>query len=476
MIEKIKPNWYLVAGIMLISLSHTSFSINFTAWFAYTPLLVYMLKTNGIKSRLILFGALIVGWSLATAKIITPPLIYPFVFMYSVPIAIFHLPGFLLWDKLRNRRAGIFIFPLAMTLMEWIQYTFTPLASWGAAAYTQVDTPAIMQSLSLFGMPGLSFLIYCVNITIAYFIIDKSQNLFTIKLLFIIVITVLIYGVVRINIYNFSHKETVTVAAVGTDSNVSGLPLPSKSINKAVRDSLFSRTIRAAAFGAKLVVWNEASTFVLPTEELDWKHSVTKLCRDHKITLYAAYVIPVSQSPLKYKNKYLFVNSNGQIEYEYNKHEPVPGEPAIKGTEILKVNRVDETKVGGVICYDYDFPYLAKNLGKLNADIVAVPSSDWKGIDPVHTKMASFRSIEQGHSIVRSTRFGLSAAINPIGDMVAQMSSYDKNNKIMVAQLPVNAVKTVYSMIGDFFIYLCAMFLAYLLFIAKNTKESDVNK
>jgi apolipoprotein N-acyltransferase len=468
MIKKINPNWYLVAGITLITLSHTSLSINFTAWIAYTPLLVYMLKTNGFKSRLMLFGALIIGWSLATAKIITPPLIYPFVFMYSVPIAIFHLPGFLLWNKFKNKKAAIYVFPLAMSLMEWIQYTFTPLASWGAAAYTQVDTPAIMQSLSLFGMPGLSFLIYWVNIAIAYFLIDKSQNLFTIKLLFIIVITVLIYGVVRINIYNFKPKETITVAAVGTDSNVSGLPLPSKSINEAVRDSLFSRTIRAAAFGAKLIVWNEASTFVLPNEEADWKQSLSKLCRKNKIALYAAYVIPFSQSPLKYKNKYLFVNTEGKIEFEYNKHKPVPGEPAMKGTEVLRVNQVEKTKVGGVICYDYDFPYLAKNLGKLNADIVAVPSSDWKGIDPVHTKMAAFRAIEQGHSIIRSTRFGLSAAINPVGDMVAKMSSFDKNNKIMVAQLPVTAVKTVYSMIGDFFIYLCTMFL---MFIVLNSKK-----
>ena len=470
MIKKINPNWYLVAGIVLIALSHTSFNINFTAWIAYTPLLVYLLKTNGFKSKLMLFGALIVGWSLATAKIITPPLIYPFVFLYSVPIAIFHLPGFLLWDKFRNRKAGLLVFPLAMTLMEWIQYTFTPLASWGAAAYTQVDTPAIMQSLSLFGMPGLSFLIYWVNIAIAYILVFKPKNLFIIKLPAIIVISVLVYGVVRINIYNFKHKETITVAAVGTDSNVSGLPLPSNSINKAVRDSLFRRTIKAATFGAKLVVWNEASTFILSTEEEEWKQSLSKLCRENKISLYAAYVIPFSQSPLKYKNKYLFINSTGQIEYEYNKHEPVPGEPAIKGTEILKVNQIEKSKIGGVICYDYDFPYLAKNLGKLNADIVAVPSSDWKGIDPVHTKMAAFRAIEQGHSIVRSTRFGLSAAINPVGDMVAKMSSFDKSNKIMMAQLPVSAVKTVYSMIGDFFIYICALFLMYIILQKNKTK------
>jgi apolipoprotein N-acyltransferase len=50
--------------------------------------------------------------------------------------------------------------------------------------------------------------------------------------------------------------------------------------------------------------------------------------------------------------------------------------------------------------------------------------------------MAAFRAIEKGNSILRSTRFGLSAAINPYGEMTAQQSSFDSRNKIMRAELP----------------------------------------
>jgi hypothetical protein len=92
--------------------------------------------------------------------------------------------------------------------------------------------------------------------------------------------------------------------------------------------------------------------------------------------------------------------------------------------------------VGGAICYDYDFPYLAAKFGKAGADIMALPSSDWRGIDPIHTEMAAYRAIEQGHSVIRSTRFGLSAAITPYGEMVARMSSFDNNDKIMVTTVP----------------------------------------
>jgi apolipoprotein N-acyltransferase len=130
------------------------------------------------------------------------------------------------------------------------------------------------------------------------------------------------------------------------------------------------------------------------------------------------------------------------------------------------------TIIGAAICYDYDFPYLAKGYGELEADMVILPSSDWRGIDPLHTKMAAFRAVEQGHSVLRSTRFGLSAAITPYGEMISQMSSFDENDKIMYAQLPVKGVSSLYSIIQDSFVYLCIGFLLSFMAIAVQSKKS----
>ena len=220
----------------------------------------------------------------------------------------------------------------------------------------------------------------------------------------------------------------------------------------------------AANSNAQFIVWNEAAVFILPEDEAKWQADLSAMVAQLKISLVASYVVPISITPLKYENKYLYINSTGTIDYTYHKHQPVPGEPSAKGKEPLKVFDIAGTKVSGAICYDYDFPYLAREIGQLKADIVAIPSSDWKGIDPLHSQMAAFRAIEQGHSIVRSTRFGLSAAITPYGEMVAQMSSFDENDKIMMAELPVKGVSTVYSVIGDAFIYLCMGFILVLFF------------
>ncbi len=141
----------------------------------------------------------------------------------------------------------------------------------------------------------------------------------------------------------------------------------------------------------------------------------------------------------------------------------------MQGKSPLKVVDIKGTKVAAAICYDYDFPYLAKGYGAIGADMVILPSSDWRGIDPLHTEMAAFRAVEQGHSILRSTRFGLSAGITPYGEMVSQMSSFDNNDKIMYSQLPTKGVTTLFSVIQDSFVYLCIGFLLSFMLIASRS-------
>jgi hypothetical protein len=114
-----------------------------------------------------------------------------------------------------------------------------------------------------------------------------------------------------------------------------------------------------------------------------------------RLHLVAAYVVLLSDAPLKYENKYLFVEPNGNAS-TYWKREPVPGEPADKGRVPAETHTINNTKIAGAICYDYDFPYFAKALGRQGADIVALPSSDWRGIDPIHTKMAPSERSNRG--------------------------------------------------------------------------------
>ena len=460
-LKTIKPCWFLLAGIVIMTLSHLSWNIDILAWISMVPFLIYLNLTKGWRSRLIFAAALVISWSLIVLKIITHPVPYFLIPVYSIPISLIHLPGYMVYGKIKNSKWSVMLFPAIMVVMEWIQYTFTPLASWGVAAYTQADSIYVIQGVSIFGMAGLSFVIYWFNSAVTDLLISKKAGTLNFAIPLTILTALLIFGRLRLDHSKIKGRDTMQVAAVGTDSEIGGLPLPSEESNREVIYAIFKRTETAAKGGAQLAVWNEAAFFLTPGNEKSWLDSIALLARKNSIAIVASFVVPVSEAPFKFENKYVFFAPDGTILGQYLKHEPVPGEPAVRGRTKLTANRLNESNIGGAICYDYDFPYLAKRNMEAGADIVAVPSSDWRGIDPLHTRMAAFRALEQGHSVIRSTRFGLSAAISPYGELISQMSSFDSNSKILISGLPAKGIKTVYSFTGDILVYLCICLILF---------------
>lgn len=458
-ILRTRPHWWLVIGIITMTATHMSYNLDFVAWFSYVPFLIYLQSTKGWKSRMLLFLALLAAWSFIVLKIISDPIPWFFIFLYSLPIALFHIPAYLIGSRFNDRKWALFLFPAMLTLLEWIQYTFTPLASWGVAAYTQVDSPSISQFLSVFGMPGLSFLIYWVNSAIADIYLQKQKTVLNFYAPVLSFLAVLAFGTFRLENANFRGNDEITVAAIGTDSEIGGVDLPTTEKNENDIRAILRRSSVAAQSGAKIIVWNEGAFLLRPSNEKEWVARFQSFAREHKVTLVASYILLISETPRKYENKYRMIDPSGSIAFSYLKHQPVPGEPAVKGTSPIRVLHANEVNLGAAICYDYDFPYLARENERAGADIVALPSSDWRGIDPVHVQMAAFRAIEQGHSIVRATRFGLTGIISPYGLIISRQSSFDKNDKILIAQLPKKGITTIYSIIGDAFVNLLIVFL-----------------
>jgi apolipoprotein N-acyltransferase len=93
--------------------------------------------------------------------------------------------------------------------------------------------------------------------------------------------------------------------------------------------------------------------------------------------------------------------------------------------------------------------------GRLGTDLLLDPSNDWKAIDPWHTRMASFRAIEQGFNLVRHTSQGLSAAFDYQGRQLASMDHYVTTDRVLVAQVATRGARTVYALLGDWFAWAC---------------------
>jgi apolipoprotein N-acyltransferase len=102
-----------------------------------------------------------------------------------------------------------------------------------------------------------------------------------------------------------------------------------------------------------------------------------------------------------------------------------------------------------------DFPQFIRQAGKSGADILLVPASDWETIKYLHSGMAEFRAIENGTSLVRATRWGLSIATDPFGRTSAATDSFSAMQDVMVAQIPVEGVSTLYTRLGNWFAWAC---------------------
>lgn len=450
------PGAWLGLGMVLLVASQLRWGVGLLAWIAPVPLLRYLRVTRGVGSRLWFAAGLTLAWIGATAKIVTAPL--PALFaMLGLAFAAFQLVGYLGTDFVRRRLGdgyGVLAFVALMVGLEWLQHRATELGNWGAAANTQLGNLPLLQLASLFGFAGVSALVYAFAATVeAWLAADAAQRMAARRRVAVVAALVAlahVFGTLRLA--RGDHGQ-VAVAAIGTDATFDGSVMPTAEERARTLDRLLADTHAAASAGAKLAVWTEAAALVMPEEEDTFVMRVRQAAlRDH-VHVVAAYIVPKSTDPLRFENKYRWLRPDGAIDHTYFKHHPAPGEPAVVGRGALPIVVSELGRLGGGLCYDYDFPAFAREHGQAGVDLVALPSSDWRGIDPIHTQMAALRAIEQGVSIVRSTRFGLSAAIDPTGRMRALHSSFDGGSRVMLAQLPDQGRATLYRHTGDALVY-----------------------
>lgn len=454
----------LLLGVVLLVLSQVRCGVGMLAWVAPVPFLVFLRRAEGWRSRLAFVAVLSVAWTLAAAKYITPPLPYVLILLNGVSFGLVNGVGYLTWDRLRRAlpsHVSNIAFASTLVSVEWLQYSFTPLASNGAAAYTQLENLPFLQMASLFGITGISLLMYWFAAVLADVLVERRIAWRESGLVVGLIVLAHVGGAIRVGYP--TKGATIRVATVGTDFDWFGGPLPSEAEKRQVADALFERTSDAAQAGAKLIVWNEVSTFVEAADEPSFIARVGAIAETHEVHVVTSYLTPREHEPLQVENKYTWIGPKGEVIDTYLKHKLVPGEPSIPGDGNAKVVETEWGRMSGAICFDFDFPQVGLDRARRGAEIVFVPSSDTLGVDPFHTQIAAVRAIEGGYSVVRSTRMGLSAGIDPQGRIRGWLSANETQERVLLATIPSQSVWTLYSLIGDALAYLAVLFVLILI-------------
>jgi apolipoprotein N-acyltransferase len=444
------PLWvWLLAGVVVTALVGNRYNIAVLGWVAAVPWLVYLRRADGWKSRAWFMLALQVGTLVQVGKIITEPSPWFFAPLFSVPMALLGGLGFVAFEAVRRRTSdawGLVLFPALVVVTEWAAASFSEMGSWGAATYSQLENLPLLQTTALFGLTGVSALLALTSALVAVLLdADQLRRWWPAAAATSgLVLAAHAYGAVRM--FTPLPGPLVTVATVSTDIGLGeGGALPDAEEIARANDALFAHSERAFLAGAELVVWNEGSTAINKQDEAAFLARGEALAREHGGDIVLAYIVPLEDRRME--NKYVWLTPEGPIE-TYFKHHPVPGEPAVRGTAPIEVLARPYGRAAGAICYDYDFPSLGLEHARGDAGIVAVPSSDWRGIDPYHTQMAMVRGIEGGFSVVRSVRWATSGAYDAHG-RARGTANWFEGARVMVAQVPATRVPTLYSRTGD---------------------------
>jgi len=458
------PSWALAfAGVALTVLSQNRWSIPLLGWVAPVPFLLFARRHPGWRGRLALLGAVFLGMTLLTAKIITAPLPWILAPLLALPAAL-ALWGVLVgWDALRRRAgevAGIYLFPAAVAVLDWVLYRYAGLGTWGTPVNARLDDLELLQLVSVFGVTGVNFLMSWFASAVALTLANPHWRRYGRHLVALGAAIVLAYGYGALRLSGSPGSDTVLAAGVVTDLGPTSAGLPGPAALAANEDQLFARSERGARAGARLIVWNKVATIVAPDDEARLVRRGAEFARRHGVDFVMAYAVVADPAHVHFDNKYVWFDEAGRQLEVYRKHHPAPGEPSTPSTTPLRVLDRPYAATSGAICYDYDFPTMARAQARLGAGLMVVPSSDWTGIDPIHAEIARLRAIEAGASVFRPVRWAVSRAYDQYGRIRASLPVTEANDRVILAVLPTRQVATLYAWWGDTPVAACGAFIA----------------
>ena len=244
---------------------------------------------------------------------------------------------------------------------------------------------------------------------------------------------------------------------------------------RAHEDSLFAGVRREAAAGARIVAWSEVGAFVLKEDEASFRERAAAVAREAGVHLIAGVAV-FTPGHGYYENELMAFDPSGAMVARYHKARPVPGDPERGADRAIPVFDTALGRIAGAVCFDADFPGVIGKAGRARADLLVIPASDWRAIDPVHTRMALVRGVENGCSVIRQTNKGLSAAADYQGRILAASDYFHTDPHVMVAQLPSRGVRTIYPLAPSLFPYLCLAWLGTIAAVAAMRRRKPLTE
>ncbi len=370
------------------------------------------------------------------------------------------------------------LFAALWVIFEWTSTLTWMGVPWGRLYMGQGEYLSVMQSSSVFGAYFVSFLLLMVNGLLAYALLCPPKKIFCVALSAGLLLGNLTFGWIRMTT-DFSSQTSVKVAVI--QGNIDSHEKWQLSTTFSMMEIYDDLTAQAAAEGAELVVWPETAITVALNRSRTMKTYVSDLAKEHGITLLVGALYEDETGEF---NSLFQVTPDGEIlEKRYDKRHLVPfgeyvpmrGLISVLIPPLAEVSALDseltagtesalfETpwgKIGSMICFDSIYEMLGLRSVRDGAELMVIASNDSWFSDSAavyqHQVQAQYRAIEEGRYMVRAANTGISTILSPKGEILRWLDPLTEG--YAVEEVYFLNGRTVYSVIGNSFVYLCIAF------------------
>jgi apolipoprotein N-acyltransferase len=434
---------WLLPGSLLLYLTGIPGLAAFAGWF----FLLFFLRFSRLSRPWSGFAWLtlahgIVLWFQLDGVIPVPVVEYAITIAFS---AVFAALVFLI-DRVVSPRLppvlATLVFPTVLLSILYVGYLASPFGTWGDIAYTQTGFLLLLQSVSVVGIWGITFLVAwfaaIANLVLEQGVVSRPSRVAGAMLVSALTV-MLIFGAVSLQ--GYKPDATITVATVAAAPDLDQVHLSCarediecrRAVSLRRTEWLLAQSKRAVADGAELVLWSEGAAQVLAVDEDDFLRRARDFAQENEIYLFVGLLLYPATPEASFQNRLVAITPQGDIGWDYHKAKPVPGERIVAGDGQLPVLVTPFGRITGMICFDADFPALARQAAELRADLLLVAANDWAEIEQVHADMAVVRAVENDVSLLRATSGGISVAATGTGKRVAESGA---SNPIMITTLP----------------------------------------
>lgn len=492
----------LSGGLLL--LAFPPHDVGILAWFALVPSILaqFLLAPNDRAARLYMATTYVVGICLVVVSAFPADLVpAPIPLTLPIAVATLLLGGLLFFLGLptgtpsfhRRTRFRFFVLGPAVT---WVGFEFLRMLAqlghvWGLLVTSQHDNLPLCQ-LAALGGPWLpSLLIVATNYALGLVGIALGSSpdgpvarrpaAWSVAILALLLAGALAWG----GAHSRPPADTVRVAAIQPGEELgdvgryvgrwSSRDWP--ALSREIIPDMAGPTRTAAARGAELIVWPEATIWLDPRTDPWTREELANLAQETAAYLVVPYFILPPEGNLSWwlgfapgmRNEAVVVTPRGDLLGPYAKSHPIPfiGERSSTRGH-YPVHPLPLSQVGTMLGYDTAFTDTARRLTRRGAQLLTLSTHDWPSMSPTYGAHTCLRAVENGVAVVKADWEVGSLIVDPFGRVVAAAPDDHPTEMIVIADvalLPPGG--TLYTKTGDLLGYICLGGMVLFLALAR---------